>query len=255
MPMLVVVEQYETKKIPFHKTPFVVGRGVECDLVLVHDKVSRQHVRIECDGEQYYIADLNSTNGTWLNGKPLSERQPLVQGDTIRVGTVIMNFVKDADSLAAQTMKMDIPVELVIDQSAVPPGVDDITRKMRTHHIFISHSSKDDAFVSELAAKLHEFPVKTWVDHMDIEAGQDWEAEIKAALGKVDGMIVVLSSDALKSRPVKAEWQYFLNLDKALYAIKFPDVEVPFMLSTLQFVEYEDDINAVVLNLLRNILV
>ena len=254
MPMLVVVEQYETKKIPFHKSPFVVGRGVECDLVIVHNKVSRQHISIVCEDNTYFITDLESTNGTWLNGKPLKDRQPLTQGDTIRIGTVIMNFVQDAGSLAAQTLKMDIPVELVIDPSSAPPNPTDITRPIPVQNIFISHSSKEDAFVSDLAQKLQKFRIETWVDHISIETGQDWETEIKDALSNADSMILVLSPDALKSRPVKAEWQFFLNLDKPLYAIKFPDVEVPFMLSTLQFVEFEDDINAVILNLLRNVL-
>ena len=258
MPILVVFEPKDTKKILFHKTPFTIGRGVECDLVLIQDQVSRKHLQIEQEDNNYFVRDLGSTNGTLLNGKELKERQPLQHSDSIRIGATVLSFVKSEQALAAQTIKMNLQnilPEKEIAAASHDLSPNDETRPMLGKRVFISHSSKDDAFVTDLMLKLQEFRIVAWVDHVTIEAGQDWEAEIKKALGSVDAMIVVLTENSVKSHPVKAEWQYFLNQEKPLYVVRFTDVEVPFLLSSLQFVLYNDNLDAVVLDLLRNILI
>lgn len=45
-----------------------VGRDRENDLVLTHPEISRRHARIERDGQGWRVVDLDSTNGTWING-------------------------------------------------------------------------------------------------------------------------------------------------------------------------------------------
>ncbi len=66
-------------------SPFTIGRGGECDLVLPHDVVSRMHARIvACEG-QLWIEDAGSRHGTVLNGKPVT-RSLLSVGDRIQLG-------------------------------------------------------------------------------------------------------------------------------------------------------------------------
>lgn len=67
------------------------GIFVDVDLgTLVSDPkiISRRHAQIEKEGQRYYLADLDSTNGTNLNGKPLpkNNRQLLASGDEIVFG-------------------------------------------------------------------------------------------------------------------------------------------------------------------------
>ncbi len=49
--------------------PRTVGRDRDNDLVLPHPEVSRRHARIELDRQRWRVVDLNSTNGTWINGE------------------------------------------------------------------------------------------------------------------------------------------------------------------------------------------
>jgi hypothetical protein len=49
--------------------PRTVGRDRDNDLVLPHPEVSRRHARIELDWQRWRVVDLNSTNGTWINGE------------------------------------------------------------------------------------------------------------------------------------------------------------------------------------------
>ena len=71
-----------------------IGRGSECDLTLDERQISRQHVRIFRDGNQFYLEDLNSKNGTWLNGNQMKGTRVLTDGDEIHLALVIrLQFV------------------------------------------------------------------------------------------------------------------------------------------------------------------
>jgi predicted component of type VI protein secretion system len=68
----------------------VIGRGGECDLVLPERQVSREHIHIFREGEVYYMTDLDSKNGTWLNGKQVkAETVPLKDGDEIQIALAV----------------------------------------------------------------------------------------------------------------------------------------------------------------------
>jgi pSer/pThr/pTyr-binding forkhead associated (FHA) protein len=66
-----------------------VGRHDElCDVLIDHASLSRRHARFRLQGDRLMIEDLNSTNGTLLNGKPLKpfEPQPVEVGNLIVMG-------------------------------------------------------------------------------------------------------------------------------------------------------------------------
>ncbi|HTO95690.1 MAG TPA: FHA domain-containing protein, partial [Myxococcales bacterium] len=53
----------------------VIGRSSDLDLVLVEDLVSRKHAKLTLEGGGITIADLGSTNGTFVNGEKVRRRQ------------------------------------------------------------------------------------------------------------------------------------------------------------------------------------
>jgi len=64
-----------------------LGRSSQNDFVLTDEKVSRTHARILFDGSNFYVEDLGSKNGTFVNGKQIAERQPLTgRNDVIGLG-------------------------------------------------------------------------------------------------------------------------------------------------------------------------
>jgi len=74
------------------KETTVLGRGVEADVRLVEDRMSRRHCRLFVEDGVTYIEDLGSSNGTYVNGIRI-ERQKLSDGDKIQVGeTTILKF-------------------------------------------------------------------------------------------------------------------------------------------------------------------
>src|SRR5579859_6737540 len=78
----------------------LVGRGTECDLVLPERQVSRQHIKIKLVGEQYYIEDLDSKNGTWVNGQQLKGERPLQDGDEIQIALAVKLAFVESEATA-----------------------------------------------------------------------------------------------------------------------------------------------------------
>ena len=77
----------------------VIGRSSELDMVLVEEMVSRKHARIALADGVISIADLGSTNGTFVNGEKVDEGT-LKEGDRVLIGTNILKVIalgKDGD--------------------------------------------------------------------------------------------------------------------------------------------------------------
>ncbi len=66
--------------------PFEIGRGETCGLVLRDPEVSRRHARLEAQRGVLYLRDLESRNGTFLNGRRVTSPIEVRVGDEIDVG-------------------------------------------------------------------------------------------------------------------------------------------------------------------------
>jgi FHA domain-containing protein len=77
----------EGDEFPVNSAPVTVGRGGQNDLVLDGDDfASARHARIEVRGDGVWVQDLESTNGTFVNGSRVAGAQRLDPGDVLRVG-------------------------------------------------------------------------------------------------------------------------------------------------------------------------
>jgi Inner membrane component of T3SS, cytoplasmic domain len=77
----------EGDEFPLNSAPVTVGRGGQNDLVLAGDEfASARHARIEMRGDGAWVQDLDSTNGTYVNGSRVAGAQRLDAGDVLRVG-------------------------------------------------------------------------------------------------------------------------------------------------------------------------
>jgi diguanylate cyclase (GGDEF)-like protein len=74
----------------------VLGRDPACAVRLFADDVSRRHARIAADAEGHLLVDLDSTNGTWVNGRAVRVHR-LRAGDRVRLGTFVARYVAAGD--------------------------------------------------------------------------------------------------------------------------------------------------------------
>ena len=84
-----------SQEYPFSKPTFSVGRAPDNDVVINHPAVSGHHLQLSLQGEQVMVIDLNSTNGTQLNGQRIPPNTPSAAhpGDVLRIGDLTGNWV------------------------------------------------------------------------------------------------------------------------------------------------------------------
>ena len=92
--MVVIYGPELGRRIQLGTAPFQIGRSATNDLALDQESVSRHHAKITFDGSDYWVKDLKSTNGTFVNlsDEPITEAR-LSDGDQIRVGRSILKFM------------------------------------------------------------------------------------------------------------------------------------------------------------------
>lgn len=70
-----------------------LGRAAESTLILDDDYASARHAQlVQQNAETWLLTDLQSTNGTYVNSKPVTEPTPVTVGDVIRIGKTLMRL-------------------------------------------------------------------------------------------------------------------------------------------------------------------
>jgi hypothetical protein len=71
-----------------------IGNGRDADVLIDRDTISKMHAKIDCENSSYYIEDLNSTNGTFVNEEPLAykERRALKTNDIVSFADIRYRF-------------------------------------------------------------------------------------------------------------------------------------------------------------------
>lgn len=94
-PSIVLTDVHSPSKT-FHvlmKDSVVIGRKTECDIVLAYDRsVSGKHCKIIAQGKKFYIEDLHSLNGTFVNNVPVRTKTSLFAGNVIKLGEIELKF-------------------------------------------------------------------------------------------------------------------------------------------------------------------
>ena len=92
---LVVGQPVSKKGVTFDIGPEItVGRAAGCQIALTDDTyVSQLHARVFERSGQVYVEDLGSTNGTYVNGHRVSAPTPVHKGDSLQVGSTVLEAV------------------------------------------------------------------------------------------------------------------------------------------------------------------
>ena len=72
----------------------LIGRGADAQLSLDDDYVSTRHARIASNGEQWFVEDLGSTNGTYLGSQRVTAPTPIAVGTPVRLGKTVVELRK-----------------------------------------------------------------------------------------------------------------------------------------------------------------
>ncbi|MFN7936358.1 MAG: SpoIIE family protein phosphatase [Bryobacteraceae bacterium] len=147
MPELLITEaDGSTRVIALEAGPLLMGRDPNCEIPFPNDaELSRRHLVVEKDGDNWWVRDLGSTNGTRINGNPLNAKYLLKVGDTISASKVSLLF---RDKLAPSQSQS--PRTVVFDAGkfeAISSG----TISVHLHEVLESQDVRPQGFVPGVA--------------------------------------------------------------------------------------------------------
>ncbi len=93
--MIVSIDGVVIKEVQLTKDRTSLGRRPYNDIVIDNLAVSGEHAVLQMSGNEVFVEDLNSTNGTYLNGKAVKKQQ-LSNGDTVEIGKYKIKYVNEA---------------------------------------------------------------------------------------------------------------------------------------------------------------
>lgn len=96
--IVVSINGAELHRYSFSENEILIGRSPECDVLLDNAGVSRTHAKVLRQGDRVHLADLNSGNGTFLNGQWVNEAF-VNAGDTVGIGKFTLTMKVAAEPL------------------------------------------------------------------------------------------------------------------------------------------------------------
>ena len=93
-------ESGRDRQILFSQPEIVIGRHANCDISFHDEALSAQHARITFHHGQWWLEDLNSTNGTFLNGRRLLTPAVVISEDAFKCGNIQFTLHVNAEDTA-----------------------------------------------------------------------------------------------------------------------------------------------------------
>ena len=107
--------------VPLNDERCIIGRHPACQLVLDNPAISRHHAQVLESHGSYYVEDLRSRNGTYLNGKLLEGRTSLADGDQVRISDVVLTFQETPSASTPETVSSpELKLDEISDDDLTP---------------------------------------------------------------------------------------------------------------------------------------
>jgi predicted component of type VI protein secretion system len=96
----------------------LIGRGTDCQIIVDDRQASRHHARIFQSEQGYFLEDLSSKNGTFLNGQPVTDPVPIADGDEIGIAFAARLAFVDAGATAPLVFEAPRQPHIRIDSAS-----------------------------------------------------------------------------------------------------------------------------------------
>lgn len=171
----------------------VLGRHPDCSIVLDQGAVSRQHAQIRLVNGDYWVEDLKSRNGTFLNGQPVIAPRKLQNGDTLKICDLEFTFYREAPDRAVGDS----------NDTQLAPGMywDDSDPKGQSHIM-----SKLDVSSSATGVRV----------------GVNPEVKLRALIELTQNLSKALSMEMVLPKLLDSLFKIFVQADRGFVILKSP---------------------------------
>ena len=197
----------------------VLGRHPNCHVVFDNGAVSRHHAQILESHGSYYVEDLRSRNGTYLNGALLECRTELNEGDKIRICDISLYFAEQGSSLK--------------NSPTVTSNFEDVETSLGERPTAESDALDESAVVSRMSSQEDELPpdvdtssVLSKIDARrpdELASGVHAEVKLKAILEITRALGLELQVDAVLPKMLSALFNIFPQAAQGFVLLKDPD--------------------------------
>ncbi len=250
-PCLVLVDDGEIKEAYLLQSEDItIGRSVGNDIVIQANDISRTHVRLIWQENGFWLRDMKSRNGTFLNEISVSENEDveLTHSDVIRLGaSTNLHFVFRADlpsewdpitpdgvdKSKRETDEHTMPFAAAVHKDRTRElGMDYDEGKLNDHILLVYAREDWENIVAPIVLNLDDAKQKVWVDQHLRPNSDGWRNAIHQAQTECWLLVVIVSEEAMKTQYVKDVYRYFYNREKPIILVDYSPVEkLPFQLA------------------------
>jgi pSer/pThr/pTyr-binding forkhead associated (FHA) protein len=233
----------------------MIGRDLSNDIVIQDPEISRRHTRLRRWKHGYSVEDVGSTNGTTVNGHPVTEPRLLAPNDKVKIGTrVQFQYVQevirpDAGIPAPKPVPVDVritkddTIDLIFDSH--PPTramshLSGIELGALSNHIYVAYERSEwESISAPLLLSLQDAGLHVWVDQYLVQGSDEWRAAVEQALHECWLMVLVVSEKSLESPYVRLQYRHFLKRSKPIIPMLYADAKAPTELSKMRAISYD----------------
>ncbi|MEL6403847.1 MAG: FHA domain-containing protein [Chloroflexota bacterium] len=235
-----------------------IGRDVDNEITLREPEVSRHHMRLVLTDDGYTLEDLNTVNGTELNGMPLQRQSTLSNDDVITVGKGLkMWYTNDPTSLLEDQAPAD-DGDTVFNDAYVDDTKDnreallkETDLKIQIGHglehgdlersLFLLYAREEwNVIGRHLYAFLTDNNVETFSEQYLTPDTDNWQDAMEQALAESPCMLAVISDKSIATPHVGRYIRHFLAREKAVLLLRYGKVsKMPMVLKNMPAIRFD----------------
>lgn len=200
MPYLLVIKGPNMgERLNLTASDIVMGRNADNGIVLDHHSVSRRHAKLNVEGNNVSITDLDSRNGTFVNSQAIDQSHSLNDGDEIRICDYVLRYSSE-----------------VIPKQTESETISNSASQLREKQL-VSRSS--DSVDLESSSILSSIESQSQVERAAINP----EAKLRAILGVSAALVKTLDLDELLPKILNSLFVIFPYADAGFILLKDPE--------------------------------
>lgn len=219
-----------------NKTSITIGRGSQNDIVVRHAAISRKHGELIWQNDLHIYRDLNSANGSYINGQVVTEPMPISPGSILNLSeSVRLVYQETSDEVPDDDAEANVVEGRALD-SAVVTSLNPLPRGI----VFVSYDENELPLVKSLVAHLRDANIQVFWDQ-EIPPGSNATEALATGLNLADVMIAILTTEAVANHALLDQWHEFMLARKPIVPVIYSPCDIPDILQNYPTVEFHGD--------------